>query len=226
MDPEKWITECTYWHLLNTLTQPLDPPVLLVRGVQFRYNKLNTAVFGAFYTLDGHADLTAGKPADYDIVAYDANGTALATYPFNPMWRLPDTKEDRNLIAFGYRIPLTPTLARVDVVGPSSTVLASQQLSASAPTVHVAVEFIRPNTVQPHNGTVHVTWTAQPNNAATLSSVLYSSDNGKTWIDRVFETNAKSFDVLLEPHVRKHQVKIVVTDGTRSSSQVVRFSTP
>ncbi len=51
VDPEKWITECTYWHLLNTLTQPLDPPVLLVRGVQFRYNKLNTAVFGAFYTL-------------------------------------------------------------------------------------------------------------------------------------------------------------------------------
>jgi hypothetical protein len=125
----------------------------------------------------------------------------------------------------GYRIPLTPTLARVDVVGPGGAVLASQQLSAQPPAIHitrpVATELIRPS-----NGTVHVAWTVQPNSATTLSSVLYSSDNGKTWIDRVFETKATSFDVLLEPHVRKHQVKIVVTDGTRSSSQVVRFSTP
>jgi len=148
---------------------------------------------------------------------------------------------------------LTPDLARVDVVGPGG-VLASQQLSAQAPVVritqpkpptpptphgavaashgavaashgavaasHGAVEFIRPSPA----GTVHVAWTVTPSNNI-LSSVLYSSDGGKTWIDRDFEDKITSFDVLLEPHVHKHQVKIVVTDGTRSSSQVVKFST-
>ncbi len=238
-DPEKWITECTYWHLLKDLTTVYDPPMLLVRGILFHHADLNTAAFGAFYTLDGSADLAAGSPATYAIVAYDANGKTLATYPFVPQWRLPDTKEDRSLIAFGYRIPMTPDLARVDVVGPGG-VLASKQLSAQTPTVritqpkpptpttshgavaasHGAVEFIRPSPA----GTVHVAWTVTPS-TNILSSVLYSSDGGKTWIDRDFEDKITSFDVLLEPHVHKHQVKIVVTDGTRSSSQVVKFST-
>src|SRR5271165_877294 len=232
VDPEKWITECTYWHLLKDLTIVYDPPMLLVRGMLFHRADLNTAVFGPFYTLDGSADLTAGASATYSIVAYDADGKTLATYPFVPQWRLPDTKEDRSLIAFGYRIPLTPDLARVDVVGPGG-VLASEQLSAQAPAIHitsvvarslnaqnVVVEPIRPSS----GGTVHVAWTVTPSTNA-LASVLYSSDGGKTWIDRVFEAKITSFDVLLEPHVHKHQVKVVVTNGTRSSSQVVKFST-
>lgn len=224
-DPRKWITECTYWHLLKNLEGPLDPKVTLVRGFLYRRAGHAEAAFNSFYDLDGTVDVKPGAPAPYGINVLDASGKPLAAYAVTPLFRLPDTTTDRNLIPFAYRIPTMERAAKIQFVGPGG-VLAERDVSGNPPKVTIVAPAANAKLVPRTGGTVRVSWNASARaGSRVLSSALYSTDGGLTFADQLFEKTASSYDVALTPGVKKHVVKVVVTDGAHSASALVKFST-
>ena len=117
---EIWISQCTYRHLLLMLSgTPADPPMLLVRGLIGRRGKLE-AEFLSFYDLMGYADFTEGPAKEFAIVLKDSSGKTLGTFPFSPAWVDFEGTFKRDLVSFAYRVPLTPNLAQVDLIGPGN----------------------------------------------------------------------------------------------------------
>lgn len=222
-----WITQCTYRHLLLMLSgAPPDPPMLLVRGLIGRRGKLE-AEFLPFYDLMGYSDLTEGPAKDFAIVLKDGAGKTLGTFPFLPAWTDFEGTFKRDLVSFTYRVPLLPNLAQIDLVGPGSAVLSSKKLTIAPPTLQVTSPTAGA-TITPSAGRVRVTWTASSSTpgARLLFTVLYSSNEGRTFDEQTLEAATTSFDVALSRGVKSHVVKIIATDGSRSSEATVRFTTP
>ena len=57
-----------------------------------------------------------------------------------------------------------------------------------------------------------------------LYSVLYSPDEGETWLTLSFEQTDTTFDVLVDTTAAVHTVRVVATDGARSAEDMVAFS--
>src|SRR5262249_20183127 len=104
-NPGDWMDQCTYAHLVKSLQDPPDPPVLAVRGVLSRDADSVAGELLPAYPMDGEVDLTGGDGGDYAIVTRGADGSVLARYPFEPDWTVPDLDGDRDLLSFLYRIP-------------------------------------------------------------------------------------------------------------------------
>jgi hypothetical protein len=84
-------------------------------------------------------------------------------------------------MSFAYRIPVVAGTATIQLVGPQG-VLDARRFSSARPTVTVtspkggAVDTLS-------KGRVHVTWKASDSNRdPLLYSVLYSPDNGQSWL--------------------------------------------
>ena len=218
-----WMDQCTYWHLLKVLQEPIDPPTLLVAG---RLGRSPTAEIGELfpmYQLDGIVDLGAGTGGSYAFITKDASGTELDRYPFEPQWSL-DDGTDRNAISFSYRLPDIEGVASLELVGPHG-VLDTRVFSASAPTVAIS----RPRdgakaTVR--DGKVVVTWKGtDADGDELLYTVTYSSDGGKTWRVLSLERPSTRIRFTVGKHTA-HTVRVTATDGARSASDEVKFSTP
>jgi hypothetical protein len=57
-------------------------------------------------------------------------------------------------------------------------------------------------------------------------SVLHAGGGAPVFTARVFESQSSAADIPLDPAAKDHAIKIVVTDGTRSSERVIRFHAP
>lgn len=210
-----YIAQCTYAHLVHQLTLKNDPATLFVRAI-VRQN--GTASFEPLYTQDGYLDVPA-KSGTWAIVVRDARGRQLQRAPFTPNWDVHSLKSHRNAESVFFRFPLSASAARVEVRGPRG-VAAQVKLSSAPPSLSVtgpsAARAIAPAALR-----VHVTWRAATSNgAAPLASVLYSTD-GKLYELQSFEKAGSSFDVRLASHAKQHHIKIIVSDGTRSSEREI-----
>jgi hypothetical protein len=219
---DRWADQCTYWNLVNQLQTPPDPLVLLVRGrLAIHGSKVIGQLF-APYRLNSSLDLAGGPGGSWAIVARAASGAILARYPFKPQWEA--STRTRSIISFAYRIPATPGIVRLDLVGPGG-LLSTLKASAHAPTLAIIAPRGGAH-LAPIHGTVHVTWTGHDADGnALLYTVLYSSDGGTTWQAQSVEQRATSFDVHVSA-AKSHLVKIVVTDGARSAQTSIAFTTP
>jgi hypothetical protein len=220
-----WITQCTYWHVLNVLSAGVpDPPVVLVQGFVSRTPAGPAGFFQPFYEFDAVEDLPAGGEGSWAVVLKDAAGTVLARHAWEPQWKIPDMEPARTLVAFAWRLLRPPGLASVELEGPEG-LLDSRSLSPAAPVVSI-VSPAEGATAQVENGEIVVEWAvSDPDGDPVLSTVLYSPDAGETWMHVVFETAETSARVPLDPEAPAdaHRVLVRVTDGGRSADAVVAF---
>lgn len=234
---DKWIDQCTYWHMVNELQNPPDPDLVLVRGLLGRNGAEVRGTLLPAYQLTGVADLESGTGGDYAIVLRDKGGSELGRYPFNPAWNLSvelDQGADpgladvaQNLVSFAYRVPAVAGTDRIELTGPGDAVLDAMQHSAHAPAVTITSP-VNSGTVSPSaQGTVHVAWIGtDADGDSLLYSVFYSPDGGETWYEQAFEQTATSLDVTVDEEDSAPTLKVVVTDGARSTESAVSFSLP
>ena len=221
----KWITQCTYRHVLEYLSrgQP-DPRVILVQGFVGRTREGDKGLLLPFYDLDGVEDLPRDGAGGWSIVLRDAEGNVLARHAWEPQWQLPDTDVERDLVAFAFRLLRPQGLARVDLEGPAGR-LASKALSATPP--EVAIRAPAANVAADiEGGRVRVEWTGSDvDGDSLLFTVLYSPDAGATWMDVLFESPDTSVlaPIDSEAPAGAHRVLVRATDGSRSADAVVEF---
>lgn len=233
--PDRWIDQCTYWHMVNQLQSPPDPDLVLVRGLLGRDGaEVRGALFPA-YQMTGAADLASGAGGDYAIVLRDAGGAELARYPFAPQWNLsieldqgvdPSRADvSQNLIAFAYRVPAAAGADRIELVGPGNAVLDRLDYSAHAPAVTITTPADGGTVTRSVSGTVYAEWTGtDADGDRLLYSVLYSPDGGQTWYDQSFEQTATALEVPVGAGDSAPMIKVIATDGARSVEAVSGFA--
>lgn len=221
----KWITQCTYVHLMRTLNALVDPPMLLVRAVLAKKPDGSgvVGVLGPVYDLMADEELRAGAGGEHAFVLKDAQGKVLGRFPFAFSWSVGDGP-DWTVKAIAHRVPALPGVATIELVV-KDKILSAKTRSASAPVV--AFRGVKEGAVvRPVKGAVQVGWTTQvASGRPAIATLLYSSDGGKTWATVLFETKQDHHDLVLPRGSKDHRVRLLVSDGTRSSEQTLRFAT-
>ncbi len=214
-EEETWITQCTYAHLIGAMLKRPDPALLLVPVMVSRSGRTNSAQLSAFYDLTGTADLAPGTTKSWALLLRDSAHRLLATYPFEPTWAKVEGGEvDSTFVLL--RAPLIVNAASAEVAF-NGAVLASRSIAAQPPVLSVEAP------VESRGPSVHVRWSAKAaGTEPLLASVLYSTDGGHTFNDQLFERTVSDMDVTLDPKVKMHFIKVVVSDGGRSNEKVVQ----
>jgi hypothetical protein len=221
-----WITQGTYWHLIDLLRAPVDPELLLVSGLLARVSGGYRATLSPGYQMLGEADLAAGAPtaSQFAIVLRDTSGAVIAQYPFDPVWNQPDLPEPRSVVSFSHRVPDVPGLTAVEVQAPGGAVLASRRLSAGPPELRI-VSPASGAAASLVDGRLRIAWDASdPDGDDLRFNVLYSADNGRRWDVVSCEQTETSFDLPLRGRPSQARIKVVATDGMRSVEREIAFS--
>ncbi|MCM3870553.1 MAG: hypothetical protein ND895_07670 [Pyrinomonadaceae bacterium] len=224
-DYTQWITQCSYWHLLNYLVGSPDPDLLLVRGFLSKSALTVSGSFDKFYELRGETELPKGqRTADgFALILRDNANRVLAEYPFRAVWKIPDVERERTIIPFTYRVETFPGLHRVELVGLAG-VLDSKTLSTSPPSVKILTP-VSNEVVRPTANSLPVTWSATDADGDSLSySVYYSPDGGRNWRLVSYEQTGNSFVIPIRGRPRDARVRVIATDGARSSTDEIGFS--
>jgi len=217
---KRWITQCTFFHLIDAFQGPQDPRLVYVRAFILRDGATYHAAFAPLFDADGIPDLQSGVAGDFSIVLRDAGGLVLATYPFKPSWKSADSGKAHRFLSVAYGVPYIDGTQSVELDAPGGKI-ASVSRSATVPAV--AVTTPADGALVSTKQRLHVQWTATGDPAKKLlSSVFYSPDEGKTWLDCVFEQKGMSTNLRLSPRARAHWIKVVVPDGTRSAESIVK----
>ncbi len=221
-----WITQGTYWHLLQQFQGAPDPPLVVVRGYLGRQGDRVLGRLGPLYSVNGEPDLAAGTlgAGQVAVVLRDASGAEIARYPFSPGWRIPDLEVDQPVVGFSWSVPDDPSAAEIALVGPGGETLDARRRSANAPTVEITAPTSGA-AVTAADGRLHVEWRAADADGDALTfMVLYSPDAGATWRVVSFEQTGTGFDVPVEGRPRAARVKVIATDGGRSGEAEVAFT--
>ena len=73
--------------------------------------------------------------------------------------------------------------------------------------------------------TVRVEWTgSDADGDSLLYSILYSPNEGQTWLTLSFEQMEAAFDVPVDPESNSHRVRAIATDGTQSAVDEIGFT--
>jgi hypothetical protein len=219
-----WITQCSYWHLLNNLDLLVDPPVLLVSGYVLRDDGATFGIFTPFYELDGVVGLEAGSGGDWAVVLRDGAGAQLERFPFEPQWQAADLDEETDVVGFAFELPLLPGLAEVELVGPSGQ-LDTRVRSASPPNAAIALPASEGDLVPLGlEGRAMIDWSATDTDGGALRyAVLYSADGGQSWVDVALDRPQSAIGVPFDPAGTAHRVRVLVSDGGRSTAVETGF---
>jgi hypothetical protein len=221
----KWITQATYYHLLDELRTKPDPELLLVRGYIAREGEQNAGFFIPFYETRGTADLESlseEESKDWVIVALNKEGQELARYPLRPRWRVVDMNFERNILSFTHRIPALSDMEQVEIYGPMGR-LDRRVKSASSPVIQI-MSPSDGSTVKASD-TLGVTWKAtDPDGDALTYLVYYSPDNGRTWRLESMDQEETSYEIPILKSVQKIRVRIHASDGFRSATDEITIN--
>ena len=222
----KWITQGTYWHLLEQFLARPDPPLIVTRGFLARAEGRLYGRLDALYEVMGVPDLEPGElsPAHVAIELRDAAGALLGRFPFRIEWRVADVETERSIAAFTFTVPDLDGATEIALVGPDGAVLHTRRRTASAP----VVELVSPReaaTAAVEGGRLTVEWRGSDADGDDLTyMVLYSPDGGATWRVEGYEVTGTSFDVPIVGRPAAPRVRVIATDGARSATAEVGFS--
>ena len=176
----------------------------------------SSVTFNPLFQVTAQGDTSAGS-GTYSLQEQDAKGNVLFTRMFTPESSATETtgKDIGGTPAFSQLIPVTANTSAIVVLGPGNTELGHITMSGTAPTVSIT----SPGTGFTGTGTQKVAWTVQ--GPSTYSSiVLYSANNGTTWVQVGKLQNATStnvdFDLL--PGSTQALIEVLVSDGVNTGS--------
>ncbi|MBX7100306.1 MAG: hypothetical protein K1X89_21495 [Myxococcaceae bacterium] len=217
-----WVTQCSYWHAVKQFFgPPADPPVIVVRAFFGKEGKGFKGELHPSYTVMGEQDLRPGK-GPWAFVLKNAQGAELGRFPFNPRFVDPHTKQERTVRSFVGRIPELPGWAAIELWSPSG-LLDTRKLAGDAPVLTLD-EPKDQTALTAGQSQVKLAWSATTAPGSTaLVSVYSSEDQGRTWTERVFEKSDKELTVPVSPTAKAQLLKVLVTDGLRSSEAFVRL---
>ena len=195
----------------------------------------NEGTFGGalfpVYQLQGIPDLEADVQGPWAVVLRDSQGNQLGRYPFEPEWAM-DVHVDvqftgatpqRELISFGYHVPDLPGVARIDLEGPNG-LLDSLTYSANPPSVTITTPGPGAQ-VTAVDGRIDFAWTGtDPDGGELLYTTFYSANGGETWQFGAFEQTEPVYEMSVNSEASRHMVKVIATDGVRSTEAVVEFT--
>ena len=106
------------------------------------------------------------------------------------------------------------------LVGPGG-VLDKKQMSTAPPTLRILTPA-EGERAKVENGRVRVTWKAEGEQGRKLLyTILSSSHGGEHFETQAFELEEPTFDVTVDPKAKSPRVKVIATDGTRSSEAII-----
>ena len=224
---ETWITQCTYWHLIEGLRNRVDPPLLLVRGRVARDGENVIGELFPAYQQDGVPDPVETMESEWAIVLKDERGSELGRYPFSPEWEFEIEDEgltERDLVTFAHWVVAPEDLVTIDLDGPNG-VLDSFTYSANPPVVG---NITAGPSSEPQEDGVRVdtvSWSgSDADGDPLLYSVFYSTDDGETWTLQSLEQAGASLDVEIDLEAERHAIKIIATAGTQSGEGVINLA--
>jgi hypothetical protein len=211
-DVDKWIEQCTFWHLVKQLPNPPDPPVTFLRGFFLNNGRLH-AMLGPLYQFDGSSDFTPASSGSLSIVARDRSGGELARYRFTPSFKN-ENGVTRRISPFAFHVPVIAGTASYEIDGPGGK-LAGVRLSPVPPVVRVDPPVLERRGADRF---VTVRWHAQAAHGYPLfSTVFYSPDGGTSNYTELLEKeNTNTVTFKLQPRQFAPRVRVIVTDYTRS----------
>ncbi len=212
---EGWISQCTYANLIDALHNATDPKVLMIRF--YLAQPVHHGAAGKLrpaYETEGTLSPSI-KDGTFAVSAYDARGNVLERDTFNPPWR-DENGFDRNIISEQVRLKYDPAIASFDLRGPGNALLDSVRMSTHAPSVAV--------TRATRSGReISVAWRARGDPGRELLYSLFLSHDAKIFYEAAFEQKAAHAVLSVPPKFDPRYVKVVVTDGSRSSEAVARL---
>ena len=215
-DDEAWISQCKYDNLITALKGDVDPQVLLVRF--YLAQPVHGGVIGklrpAYIT---NATVSGSdKNGEFSVIAYGA--TLVQRGKFNPQFS-DENNFVRNIISVQYRLKYDPSITRVELRGPRGVLLDSMVMGKTLPRVAITRASVA-------GRKVHAAWRGSGDAGRTLLYSVYLSNDGKVFYEFSFERTPTSADFTLRRHTtfRPRFVKVIVTDGSRSTEAIARLS--
>jgi hypothetical protein len=179
----QWISDVNYERIYTKLTTPAlqAAPQQAEQGDWLSvYGMIapdgNSAAISYLRRLSGEAAIPLRVEGAYTLRLLDSGGATLADYPFSAE-ESADAEEWQN---FGQIVPFVAGTRQIQIVANADNkVLASQSVSASAPTISdVALQ----SPSEPISGTVTLSWTASDADGDPLQfDLLYSRDGGASF---------------------------------------------
>ncbi|CAN5332147.1 hypothetical protein BH10ACI2_BH10ACI2_02920 [soil metagenome] len=155
---------------------------------------------------------------DYCVKLKNAAGSVLSQYCFDVSFEGEGTTPLPR-VPFGMAVPYPAGLNQVELTK-GTTVLSSRVASASPPAVTLTFPNASGLTL---SGVQNITWNGSDPDGGTLTySLLYSRDNGATWIGigNGIVGNSYAVDFSSLPGGTSSLIKVMVSDGFRSAEDV------
>ncbi|MEM2051050.1 MAG: putative Ig domain-containing protein [Thermoproteota archaeon] len=217
-----WINQDGYTRLLLSLKSTRDPEVVGVRGVVFQNG---TASFKPFLRLENQTvDLEPGTVGNYYFILLDQAGRELLRTGFNCTFTLlidPGGTIQVPLSQFAFRIPWVNGTKQIQLRDSAGVVLASRDVSPNPPVVRVIFPNGGEELTKSPLTSYAVTWDSSDPDGDQLSyTVLYSPDDGETWIPLETDMPVKTGIIntgVLQPGNR-YLIKVIATDGVNTAS--------
>ena len=211
---DAWISQCTYDNLITALKGDVDPRVLLVRF--YLAKPVHGGVVGKLrpaYVTDATLSQTV-KGGKFTLTAFGGSGGVIERGNFDPQW-VNEDGFDRNIISVQYRLKYDPAITRIELRAPGGALLDSTAVSKVAPKVSITRATVS-------GRKVNVAWRGSGERGRGLLYSVFLSHDRKVFYEYSFERPAPSATFVLRRHSRlaPRYVKVVVTDGSRSSEVV------
>lgn len=234
----RWISDWTYRRIMDYISASLarwpegysyDVPYATTRLFVNGAIDTGAGALQPIFRVTDSIEATPRQPGEYTIVLRGAGGAELARYPFTPlqMARNDNCRMDggtgsstayTSLATFSEQVPYVDGTAKVEILGPDGTTLASVSPGTTAPTV----KLLSPNGGELIDGeTLEITWQANDADGDPLIYNLeWSPDNGAHWQLMAQNLSTLSFSARLDelPSGSEALVRVWATDGLNTTS--------
>ncbi|RJS85130.1 hypothetical protein CW706_02125, partial [Candidatus Bathyarchaeota archaeon] len=198
-----WVCDETYKELFKYLKDPPEERILYVSGIIY---KNDTVKLDNCYILKGEPDVPVGplNEGKYKVQCISSSGKILYSANFG-------TELKNEFMAFGFSIPLPDETSTV-AIKKGEEILNFIYKTPNSP----AVEIIKPSGGEVKDETLDIEWKAEdPDGDKMYYSILYSYNEGESWIALAMEINETKYTINLSklPGGDQCLIKVVATDG-------------